>query len=394
MKKIALLFFMVVLSVASFGQIETPIMKVDKKNYDTLADLGDPKLTSEDCMSIILLGDTQTYSRRRTNAAILKMMTSWIAAQQHMLNVKAVLAVGDIVEMSNKIKFRSAEIPDLKRGYVDSKGLYRQGLECVDYSSTEMWKTVSDAFSVLDNRIPYFITTGNHDHGHVWGEARYSRFNEFFNADRNHKNFEALREVGFDENGKDALQNAVYKLSLGGKWGDLYVLTLEFKPRAKIIKWAEKILAKPEYKGKRFIMITHAFLHYNGKLSDERRYPVKGLSGDEVWEQFVSKHSEIKAIFCGHHCKNSNDFDVSTCFKYMKNDAGKDVAIMMFDPQTLGGGFGGNGGDGWLRILELKPDGETVGVKTYSPLFGISPMTKHYAWRTAEYDMFDFKLSK
>jgi len=49
----------------------------------------------------------------------------------------------------------------------------------------------------------------------------------------------------------------------------------------------------------------------------------------------------------------------------------------------------GNGGDGWLRILEFMPDGKTIKVKTYSPFFGISPTTEKYAWRTDGYDQFD-----
>ena len=63
---------------------------------------------------------------------------------------------------------------------------------------------------------------------------------------------------------------------------------------------------------------------------------------------------------------------------------------MLYDTQTLGGGWEGNGGDGWLRILEFMPDGKTVKVRTYSPLFGISPVTSHLAERTEDYDRFDF----
>ncbi len=394
MKKSIILFLIFFASVGFCDKMQKIVTKVAPKTYEQVADLGDPKLSSDDCMSIILLGDTQTYTRRRTNSAILKLMTSWIVEQKDLLNIKAVFGVGDIVEMNNTIKFRTADFEACKRGYKDKKGLYRQGYQWVDYSSTEMWKSASDAYSVLDNRVPYFITTGNHDHGNKMGDARYSRFNEFFNIDRNYKNFEALFEVGFDENGRYALQNAIYKLSLGGKWGDLFVLALEFKPRPETIQWAAKMLAKPEFKGKRFVMLTHAFIDTEGKLSNERWYKVTGLSADEVWAQFVSKHSEIKAVFCGHHCKPVNEFEQSAHFKYMQNEAGNDVAVMMFDSQTIGGGFGGNGGDGWLRILELKPDGETIGVKTYSPFFGISPFTKHFAWRTAKFDMFDFKIKK
>ena len=81
-------------------------------------------------------------------------------------------------------------------------------------------------------------------------------------------------------------------------------------------------------------------------------------------------------------------------FREDKNDAGITVPQMMFNVQALGGGWEGNGGDGWLRILEFKPDGNTVSIKTYSPLFGISPRTKHFAHRTGKIDLFDLILEK
>jgi hypothetical protein len=40
---------------------------------------------------------------------------------------------------------------------------------------------------------------------------------------------------------------------------------------------------------------------------------------------------------------------------------------MVFNAQALGGGWYGNGSEGWLRILEFLPDGKTVKVKTFSP---------------------------
>jgi hypothetical protein len=52
----------------------------------------------------------------------------------------------------------------------------------------------------------------------------------------------------------------------------------------------------------------------------------------------------------------------------------------------------GNGGDGWLRILEFLPDGQTIQIKTYSPLFGFSPSTKGMAWRKEKYDQFNIVI--
>ena len=64
---------------------------------------------------------------------------------------------------------------------------------------------------------------------------------------------------------------------------------------------------------------------------------------------------------------------------------------MMFNIQYLGGG---NGGDGWLRLLEFLPDGKTIKASTYSPLFGISPMTKHLAHQTDPFCQFEMVVEK
>lgn len=94
---------------------------------------------------------------------------------------------------------------------------------------------------------------------------------------------------------------------------------------------------------------------------------------------------------CGH-MGDTGSFENSVAYRVDKNSIGRNLHQMMFNVQTLGGGWEGNGGDGWLRILEFKPDGKTIGVKTYSPLFGISPSTRHLAHRTESFDQFEMVI--
>ena len=65
---------------------------------------------------------------------------------------------------------------------------------------------------------------------------------------------------------------------------------------------------------------------------------------------------------------------------------------MMFNAQTADGQWHGNGGDCWLRLLEFLPDGKTISVRTFSPLFALSPVTKDKAWRTESWDQFKFTV--
>ena len=84
-----------------------------------------------------------------------------------------------------------------------------------------------------------------------------------------------------------------------------------------------------------------------------------------------------------------------TC-QYLEDKAadGRIVPQMMFNSQQADGSWSGNGGDGWIRILEFRPDGKTIGVRTFSPLFAISPRTSHLAWRTADYDNYEIVIEK
>lgn len=80
-------------------------------------------------------------------------------------------------------------------------------------------------------------------------------------------------------------------------------------------------------------------------------------------------------------------------YRVDENVVGKTVHQMMFDSQDMGGGYrNGNGGDGWLRILEFFPDGQTVKVKTFSSLFAISPTTQSHAWKKDARNEFTMKF--
>ena len=43
-------------------------------------------------------------------------------------------------------------------------------------------------------------------------------------------------------------------------------------------------------------------------------------------------------------------------------------------------------------MVTLTIDGRTVSVRTFSPMFALSPVTCDKAWRTADYDQFTFDM--
>ena len=114
--------------------------------------------------------------------------------------------------------------------------------------------------------------------------------------------------------------------------------------------------------------MTHSYLKQrSAEYTKNTNYKITPqTSGKDFWDKFVSVSPNVVLVVCGHTGK-PGDFEDAVAYRVDKNTAGKNVHQMMFNVQISGGGWEGNGGDGWLRILEFMPDGKTVKVKTYSP---------------------------
>ena len=340
-----------------------------QEEMSTLKDLGEAKLSDSNSTSLIVFGDTQTYTQFAINQPILDMMAEWVVANRNKLNIKGLLCTGDLVQYN---------------------GILTERPHISDQTNTQMWKAIKRSFSKFNNLIPYIVTTGNHDYGYKWSETEQTYFSQYFDASDSRLNREMLIATAPNRAGIHTLENSVHLLNIGGKWDKILVITLEFKPREEILIWAKSILDKKEYAQTRAIVLTHHFLNNDATISKREGYKMSGVCPQEIWDKLISKCPNVVMTLSGH--VTSTSFEKSSVCNTFTNDAGGKVFSMMFNPQKLGGGYTGNGGDGWIRILELLPDGETVKASTYSPLFGISPLTKNISWRTAPCDMFEFKL--
>jgi len=115
--------------------------------------------------------------------------------------------------------------------------------------------------------------------------------------------------------------------------------------------------------------------------------------GQSLWEELVYPSNNIVMVISGH-IGSLNGFKENVGYSTEKNHVGKTVHQMVFNAQVHGGNDWSvnNGGDGWLRWLEFLPDGKTIRVRTYSPLFGISPASASMAWRNESFDAFTIVL--
>ena len=329
-----------------------------------------PKLSHERSFSMVLIPDPQSYVKFDANQPLFELQTAWIANSLKSLNIKGVLCTGDLVEQ-NEIR-----IPDGVNG---------------NQTSEEQWKAASRAFERLDGKVPYVICTGNNDYGYEKAENRLCHFPDYFPAERNACWRESLVSVGCNYQGIPTLENAAYEFETD-TWGKLLVVSLEFAPRDEAIEWARQLTGKPKYKNHKVILLTHSYMSPEAVRHVKEDYKVSPANyGQAIWDKLVYPSQNICMVICGHECEIV-DYEGQVSFRTDKNKFGKQVSQMMFNAQTADGQWHGNGGDCWLRLMEFLPDGKTISVRTFSPLFALSPTTFDKAWRTAPYDQFKITI--
>ena len=330
----------------------------------------DPALSTSESWSMIMMPDPQTYNKFDFNQPVFELMTAWVARYQDKLNIRMVVCTGDLVEQNN---FPN---PDGINGNQPSKS---------------QWEAAARSFGRLDGLVPYVLATGNHDHGLKSAENRQSNYDKYFPVDKNRLSQKMLRDVGLNSDGMPSLTNATYEfVSPHGR--KFLILVLEFAPSDETLAWALKTIEQEKYAGHSVILLTHSYLNSDNEHIVTEGYKLAGPNyGAAIWKKLVQPAKNILMVLSGH-IGGADDARAHIGFRTDNNAAGRKVQQMTFNAQALGGGWHGNGGDGWLRILEFLPDGKTIKVRTFSPLFAISPTTSQYAWRTESYDEFTFVL--
>lgn len=342
-----------------------------------------PTLQSEGSFSMIMVPDPQSYTKFAANQPLFDLQTAWIAQNIKRLNIKAALFTGDMVEQNGKIT--SKPLPNPHNG---------------DQTGRQQWEAVSRALSRLDNRLPYVVAQGNHDIGHITATDRHTIAPEYIYPERNIKIEDCLVSTCANFEGVHTMENSAYEFRTE-TWGNLLVITFEFAPRDEVLAWAKQLIESNEYKNHKVIIITHSWLDTAGNRIANEGYTVRPWNVPEnIWKKLVYESKNISLILCGHtgdapkiaeNVANTN-YKPTSSIRIDKAADGRDIPQMMFNSQQGDGDWNGNGGDCWLRILEFKPDGKTISVRTFSPLFALSRLTQHLAWRRAEYDEFDIVI--
>ena len=328
------------------------------------------KLSNSNSWTMVLLPDPQSYVKFEQNQPIMDLITTWIKTNIDELNIELVMCVGDLVDSNNAL------IPDPKYGG--------------DQTSWQQWDAISKSFKKLDNKVPYILCNGNHDLETSCGKCRYSHFNSYFPPNGNPLTEKLLVDMFPNASGVKTLENAYYEF-VSPHGVPFLIFSLEFIPRDTIVQQAITIVQQEKYKNHKVIILTHSYLQSDNTRCIKEGYALKDVTnGEMLWQKLIAPSSNIEMVLCGHKAGKSHKEHVG--YRVDKNAENKNVHQILFNAQWEGGGPNGNGGDGWIRIFEFLPDKKTVFVRTFSPLFAISPETIDKAFRIEDYDQFSFEL--
>ena len=261
-----------------------------------------------DNFTIIVLPDTQNYVRQGYQE-IFTNQTQWIMNNKDTLNIKFVMHEGDIV---------------------------------YHWNNGTQWGYANTSMSILDdNDIPYSVVPGNHDHENYHTDGSTYYYNQYFPVSR----FSSEPWWGGNYSQND---NNYQLMTIGGD--DYIFLSLDYCPSNDEIVWANDTLT--DHSDRKAILTTHAYLNDTGARTAggcaDTRY---------IWDDLIRHHENLQIVLCGH--MHTDDGEAN---RTDNNLAGKPVHQMLADYQDYG-----QGGDGWLRILEFAPAEDKIYVRTYSP---------------------------
>ena len=329
-----------------------------------------PALSDPENWMMVVVPDTQNYVKNLRNHGIVDIMFSWIAENVEDLKIQQVLIAGDLVDQNrstNTVKGKN------------------------NCNGPRQWQEISRVAAKLDNVVSYIVCTGNHDYGWSVAQDRRTEMNRYFHPGRNNKWNNVLRECGPNSFGEHTLENAVYEFTAPGGQ-KVAVVSIGFAPTDAQLNWARNLF-KNRFKNHFGILLTHAYLYGMNKSSQriaKKSYVIEkkdGNVGEDIFAKLVKQCPNIRMVICGHMSK-PDDWSGCVGYQVSKNDSGKSVYEILFDPQALGGGWHGSGGEGWIRLMEFSKDMKQVKVRTFSPLFAISPATCNLAWHTAPFNEF------
>ena len=332
------------LDYGSLGHSDIRIIATDAQGHSVTDDFR-VRVAGDNAYTIAVLPDTQDYTKGYAPSETFNHMTQWLVDNKDSLGIQFVSHVGDVTYTNTRAE----------------------------------WAKAVEAMSILDGKIPYSLTSGNHDiaSGGNASSRTQDYLSEYFSVERQ------SQVPGFGgtyDKEPTNFQNNYYTFTApdGTKWMSL---SLEFGPRDDVLRWAGEVVeAHPDH---RVMLTTHSYMAGDGRVnptSEELTWDngatgygvgndIKGASdGDGIWDAFVSKYPNIAFTFSGHNFIDGAETQVNY-------GAGGQPVMQMFvnyqngvARELTGNGNsadGNNGGNGAIRLITIDPDNNKVYSETY-----------------------------
>lgn len=298
---------------------------------DAILKPGPPPMPKPGSFTVAVFPDTQHYSEKYPETYLAQ--TQWVADQKKDRNIAAVLHLGDITNRSQPAE----------------------------------WENAQKAMSQLDGHVPYFMAIGNHDCSEKGScKDRTTLFTDYFPLEK----FQSSPNFGgvYDKE-PDRFENSYHLFEVDGR--KFLVIALEFGPRKDVVRWADEVAKK--YQDCEAILITHVYMYYDDTRYDWKKYGKKqswspyvyGVAtssgndvsdGEDLWNNLIKPNPNFIFTLNGHVIGDGLGRTRTA------NVAKKPVNQVLVNYQMRP-----NGGDGWMRLLEFRRDGQTVQTYDYSP---------------------------
>ncbi len=315
------------------GQLGSVTVYSDMRTADEI--VADMNSDTPDTDNLIahydLYGDVSEVAKDSTGRYDMKFVDQWITESAFDNDYAyTFVAVGDTQKLAVKYPDDFKKIYNWLYDNIEAQKI-KMVMSMGDITDEDLdreWTLAAEYIRLLDGLTPYTLLKGNHDSEEQLDA--YFPYEEY--ADR--------LAGSFGESVRNSWQEVII--------GDIkyMIMALDYKPSDEVLAWAnEEIAAHPEHN---VIFTTHAYLFSDGDYNSQ---------GERIWEELVSKHSNIVLVLCGHEDSDPILMKKSTGVN------GNVVTQLLIDGQNVDKE---NTPAGLVALLHFSEDGKTVNVEYFS----------------------------
>ena len=223
------------------------------------------------------------------------------------------------------------------------------------------WRTADEAQRVIDN-IPNGVCAGNHDcangvpsayYQQYFGQARYADKPWYGGAYQNNRGHYDLIDAG----------------------GTRYIFVyMSYNPDETAIKWLNATFK--QYRDRVGVLCTHSYFKTNMKRSND---------GETLYNEVVKTNPNLYMVLCGHRYNQGYEK------RALDDDGDGTPDRVVYEMINNYQAVGDEGGDGYMRLLQMDEGAGVMRIYTYSPVkkdfnYFDTPASQHEKYKASPED--------